>query len=73
MLDKLAKIAMNRFTVPMPDEKLEEKLEKLNISESCNAIMAPLLNDERIHLRHQTNDGKSHVSFAFTVSFVSGV
>ena len=57
----------------MPDEKLEEKLEKLNISESCNAIMAPLLNDELIHLRHQTNDGKSHVSFAFTVSFVSGV
>ena len=57
----------------MPDGKLEEKLQKLKISESCNAIMDPLLNDEIIHLKHQTNDGKSYVSFAFTVCFVSGV
>ena len=73
VLVKLAKIPVNRFTVPMPDGKLEEKLQKLKISESCNAIMDPLLNDEIIHLRHQTNDGKSYVSFAFTVCFVSGV
>ena len=28
LLDKLAKLAVNRFTVPMPDKKLEEKLEQ---------------------------------------------
>ena len=39
VLDKLAKIAVNRFTVPMPDGKLEEKLQKLKISESCNACL----------------------------------
>ena len=51
VLDKLAKIATNRFTVPMPDKKLEEKLKQFKILENCKAIMAPLLNDELIQ-RH---------------------
>ena len=41
VLDKLTKIAVNRFTVPMPDKKLEEKLEQFKIQENCKAIMAP--------------------------------
>jgi len=53
VLDKLAKIlsAVNRFTVPMQDNKLDEKPDKLKILDNCNAIMAPLLNDELIQ-RH---------------------
>ena len=51
VLDKLAKIAVNRFTVPMQDKKLEEKLEKFKIPENCKAIMAPQLNDDLIQ-RH---------------------
>ena len=34
VLDKLAKIATNRFTVSMPDKKLEEKLDSNNDSNS---------------------------------------
>ena len=39
VLDKLAKIAVIRFTVPVQDKKLEEKLEKFKIPENCKAIM----------------------------------
>ena len=48
VLDKLAKIAVNRFTVQIPVKKLKEKLEQFKIPENCKAIMAPLLNDELI-------------------------
>ena len=41
VLDKLTKRAVNRSTVPMPDKKLEEKLEQFKIQENCKAIMAP--------------------------------
>ena len=51
VLDKLAKIAVNRFTVPMHGKNLEEKLDKFKIPENCSAIMAPQLNDDLVQ-RH---------------------
>ena len=51
VLVKLAKIAVNRFTVPIQDRKLEEKLDKFKIPENCKAIMALQLNDDLIQ-RH---------------------
>ena len=41
VLDKLAKIAVNRFAVQIPDKKLKQKLEQFKIPENCKATMAP--------------------------------
>ena len=41
VLDKLAKIAVDRFTVSMQNEKLSEKLDKFKIPENCKAIRLP--------------------------------
>ena len=48
VLDRLAKIAVNRFAVSMQNEKLSEKLDKFKIPENCKAITAPQLNDELV-------------------------
>ena len=60
--EKLAKITCNRFTVKLPDQKLQEKMEKYPIPENCKDIRAPVLNEEidkfNVNRYSKRNDGK---------------